>query len=84
MGAKREEVGLGSRESEEGPWHPLPHLSFSLPPSYGVQGSSMYLFPLPAEYEKSLMRKLGMTHDMRQKFKQVCVEGGGDSHARLQ
>lgn len=31
----------------------------------------MYLFPLPADYEKALMRKLGMTNDMRQKFKQV-------------
>ncbi|EFJ44041.1 hypothetical protein VOLCADRAFT_121354 [Volvox carteri f. nagariensis] len=31
----------------------------------------LYLFPLPAEYERALQRRLNLTHDMRSKFKQA-------------
>ncbi|KXZ53345.1 hypothetical protein GPECTOR_7g1240 [Gonium pectorale] len=31
----------------------------------------LYLFPLPPDYERALQRRLGLTHDMRAKFKQA-------------
>jgi hypothetical protein len=36
----------------------------------GVQ-PAIYLYPLPPEYERALHRKLAMTSDMRQRFRQV-------------
>ncbi len=35
----------------------------------GVGG--LYLFPLPPEYERALHRKLAMTGELRQRFRQV-------------
>ena len=40
----------------------------------GGASAPLYLFPLPPDYERALQRRLGLTHDMRSKFKQV---GGG-------
>ena len=37
----------------------------------GSASSPAFLFPLPHEYEQALQRKLGMTNDMRTKFKQA-------------
>lgn len=34
-------------------------------------GGALYLFPLPAEYERVLLRKLAMTGELRQRFRQV-------------
>ncbi|GLC35188.1 hypothetical protein PLESTB_000564000 [Pleodorina starrii] len=31
----------------------------------------LYLFPLPPDYERALQRRLSLTHDMRNKFKQA-------------
>lgn len=39
--------------------------------------ASLYLFPLPPEYERSLHKKLGMMADLRHKFKQVGWGGAG-------
>ena len=37
----------------------------------GGSATPAFLFPLPHDYEQALQRKLGMTNDMRNKFKQV-------------
>ncbi|PNW78930.1 hypothetical protein CHLRE_09g394880v5 [Chlamydomonas reinhardtii] len=37
----------------------------------GGASAPLYLFPLPPDYERALQRRLGLTHDMRSKFKQA-------------
>ncbi|KAG2454002.1 hypothetical protein HYH02_001045 [Chlamydomonas schloesseri] len=37
----------------------------------GGATAPLYLFPLPPDYERALQRRLGLTHDMRSKFKQA-------------
>lgn len=44
----------------------------------GPGAPPLYLFPLPPDYERALQRRLGMTHELRNKFKQV---GPGAEHA---
>lgn len=44
----------------------------------GPGAPPLYLFPLPPDYERALQRRLGMTHELRNKFKQV---GLGAQHA---
>ena len=47
--------------------------STTQPPTAGGAsgGGAAYLFPLPQDYEVAMQRKLGMTTEMRHKFKQV-------------
>jgi hypothetical protein len=54
-----------------GPAHPSATRWSTL--STNAQKGAVYLFPLPPEYEKALVRKLGMTGEMRSKFKVRAV-----------
>jgi hypothetical protein len=36
-----------------------------------LTGGALYLFPLPPDYERALVRKLSVTSELRQRFRQL-------------